>query len=211
MTLQTITPDERGTSWDWTEGKRFDVSDYYALCRCGQSAHKPFCDGAHARAGFDGTETAAYAQYEERAHTFEGPTMVLKDNRPLCAFARFCDNDESVWKQINRPGNLQLEQLMEHEVTHCPSGRLVLLKKQDSKQIEPDFHQSLGVVEDPQEACSGPLWVRGGIQIISASGEQYEKRNRATLCRCGASSNKPFCDGSHAGIHFRDGLTEAAG
>jgi CDGSH-type Zn-finger protein len=45
--------------------------------------------------------------------------------------------------------------------------------------------------------------VRGGIAVVSADGEQYEVRNRMTLCRCGASSNKPFCDGTHASIKFQ--------
>ena len=46
--------------------------------------------------------------------------------------------------------------------------------------------------------------VRGGIQIESADGFKYEVRNRVTLCRCGKSQNKPFCDGTHAQIKFRD-------
>ncbi|MGH9998927.1 MAG: CDGSH iron-sulfur domain-containing protein [Nitrosopumilaceae archaeon] len=41
---------------------------------------------------------------------------------------------------------------------------------------------------------------------IVTDGTQYEKRNRVTLCRCGASSNKPFCNGSHASIKFNDGM-----
>jgi CDGSH-type Zn-finger protein len=64
------------------------------------------------------------------------------------------------------------------------------------------------VVEDPALGCSGPLWVRGGITVESEDGARYEKRNRVTLCRCGASSNKPFCNGSHASIKFDDGLVE---
>ena len=44
----------------------------------------------------------------------------------------------------------------------------------------------------------GPIWVRGGIPVASADGKTYEVRNRLTLCRCGRSANKPFCDGSHA-------------
>jgi CDGSH-type Zn-finger protein len=51
----------------------------------------------------------------------------------------------------------------------------------------------------------GPLWVRGGVRITGSDGRDYEVRNRATLCRCGASSNKPFCDGTHKKIGFRDG------
>ena len=61
-------------------------------------------------------------------------------------------------------------------------------------------------IEDPALGVSGPLLVRGGIRVQSASGESYEIRNRQTLCRCGASSNKPFCDGSHASMKFHDGL-----
>jgi CDGSH-type Zn-finger protein len=48
--------------------------------------------------------------------------------------------------------------------------------------------------------------VRGSITVEAEDGARYEKRNRVTLCRCGASSNKPFCDGSHASIKFDDGL-----
>ena len=44
---------------------------------------------------------------------------------------------------------------------------------------------------------SGPLFVRGGIKVLDSRGEPYEIRNRVTLCRCGRSSNKPLCDGSH--------------
>lgn len=50
----------------------------------------------------------------------------------------------------------------------------------------------------------GPLWVRGGIPVESSDGATYEVRNRVTLCRCGRSSNKPFCDGTHKGVGFRD-------
>jgi CDGSH-type Zn-finger protein len=52
--------------------------------------------------------------------------------------------------------------------------------------------------------CAGPLWLRGGVQVIGADGFHYELRNRVTLCRCGASQNKPFCDGTHASIKFQD-------
>ena len=52
----------------------------------------------------------------------------------------------------------------------------------------------------------GPIYVRGGIPIASLDGTPYEVRNRVALCRCGASQNKPFCDGSHVDAAFRDGL-----
>jgi CDGSH-type Zn-finger protein len=44
--------------------------------------------------------------------------------------------------------------------------------------------------------------VWGGIQVTGADGHNYEVRNRVALCRCGSSRNMPFCDGTHAKIHF---------
>jgi hypothetical protein len=73
-----------------------------------------------------------------------------------------------------------------------------LIQDKDTKKVcEPPFEQSIGVIEDPQKGVSGPVWVRGGIPVEAANGKTYEIRNRVTLCRCGKSSNKPFCDSSH--------------
>jgi iron-binding CDGSH zinc finger protein len=92
------------------------------------------------------------------------------------------------------------------EAMNCPSGRLVLHDRKTGKQIEPEYEPSIGVTEDPDIGCSGPLWIRGGIRIESENGKPYERRIRVTLCRCGASTNMPFCNGSHASIMFQDGL-----
>jgi Iron-binding zinc finger CDGSH type len=70
--------------------------------------------------------------------------------------------------------------------------------------LEPALPVSIGLIEDPVEGVSGPLWLRGGIPVTSADGFEYEVRQRVTLCRCGASKNKPFCDGSHVGVKFSD-------
>jgi len=102
----------------------------------------------------------------------------------------------------------EVRKLVIREANHCPAGRLVLHDKKSGEEIEHKLPPSIGVVEDPALGCSGPHWVRGGIRIESADGTPYEVRNRVTLCRCGASANKPFCNGSHASIRFRDGLVE---
>jgi len=81
-------------------------------------------------------------------------------------------------------------------VSNCPAGRLVLRDKH-GQPIEPKLEPSIGVVFDPITNNIGPLWVRGGIPIEAADGTVYEIRNRVTLCRCGVSTNKPFCDGKH--------------
>lgn len=48
----------------------------------------------------------------------------------------------------------------------------------------------------------GPLMISGNLTLIAGSGRIAWQGNKTTLCRCGASKNKPFCDGSHNGIDF---------
>jgi hypothetical protein len=79
----------------------------------------------------------------------------------------------------------------------CPSGRLVVVDKEGGEVLEPVMGQAIGVIEDPAIGVEGPLWLRGGIPVYSAEGKPYEVRNRMTLCRCGKSTIKPFCDSSH--------------
>jgi len=90
------------------------------------------------------------------------------------------------------------------EACDCPSGRLVAWDKATGKAVEPAFEPSIRLIEDPANDCAGPIWLRGGVEVVGADGAGYEVRNRVTLCRCGASQNKPFCDGSHVGVHFKD-------
>jgi hypothetical protein len=73
----------------------------------------------------------------------------------------------------------------------------------ESKQvIEAVLEQSISILQDPQGGVRGPIWVKGGIPIESSDGEVYEIRNRVTLCRCGNSKNKPFCDAAHVTTDF---------
>jgi CDGSH-type Zn-finger protein len=206
LSLQTITPNAAGESWDWTEGRSFETGNEYFLCRCGQSQKKPFCDNSHLAVGFDGEETASRRPLARQSIHDEGPTMVLDDAERYCAFARFCDPGGKIWSLIERTDKPEVAELVEREANHCPAGRLVLHDKKTGQPIEHPLPPSIGLVEDTVLRCSGPLWVRGGVRIESQDGKAYEARNRVTLCRCGASDNMPFCNGSHASIKFRDGL-----
>jgi CDGSH-type Zn-finger protein len=206
LSLQSIIPNKEGFSWDWKEGKSFKTEPEYHLCRCGQSRSKPFCDGTHEKVRFEGKETAPRTPYAEQAETIEGPGLDLRDAESLCAFARFCDPAGKIWALIEKTDDPKARELAIREASHCPGGRLVVSDPKTGKEIEPVLPPSIGLVEDPALGCSGPLWVRGGIPIESENGKAHEVRNRVTLCRCGASSNKPFCDGSHASLKWSDGL-----
>ncbi|MFT3986982.1 CDGSH iron-sulfur domain-containing protein [Aestuariivirga sp.] len=203
---QIIGTDRAGKSVKWEEGKAFPAKPKVWLCRCGHSAKKPYCDGSHSRVGFDGTETASRQPYLAQAKVLDGPMMQLTDAESLCAFARFCDPRGQVWAQVAETDDPEVRRTFVKQTCDCPSGRLVAWDKATGKAIEPELPVSIGLVEDPQEACSGPLWLRGGIAVIAEDGFAYEVRNRVTLCRCGASQNKPYCDGSHAAIKFTDGI-----
>ena len=98
------------------------------LCRCGKSQNKPFCDGAHAGAGFAATG-------EPTAKDF---TALEVRNGPL----------------------------------------------------------------NVQPLPNGPLLVTGNLEIVSGTGRTIDKLTRTTLCRCGQSKNKPYCDGSHTAAGF---------
>lgn len=204
LAKQTIVADAQGNSHEWREGKAYPVQDSYALCRCGHSKNKPFCDGTHKSVGFDGTETASREPYTAQAQVTEGPAMALSDLESLCAFARFCDPNGQVWNQVTRTDEPQVRALFVRQVNDCPSGRLVAWDRSSGQPVEHTLPKSIGVIEDPAEGVSGPLWLRGGIAVTAADGFTYEVRNRVTLCRCGASKSKPFCDGSHAAIKFVD-------
>lgn len=203
LTTQTIVANEAGESVGWQAGPGPETPEEYALCRCGRSAAKPFCDQSHLRVGFQGQETASRAPYRDQAVEQDGPIVVLTDAQPLCAFARFCDVAGQVWNLVEA-SDRQAAAMAVREAELCPSGRLVAWDRRTGTAFEPELEPSIGIVKDPAQGVSGPLWVRGGIPVVAADGTQYERRNRVTLCRCGASGNKPFCDGSHASVGFRD-------
>jgi CDGSH-type Zn-finger protein len=191
----------------YRQGKVFSVEASYALCRCGKSESAPFCDGSHVEAGFDGTETADTTAFDERAELFVGPVLDLFDDH-RCAFARFCHQDSGdVWTLTEESDIPLLREQAIQASTDCPAGRLVHHDKPSGYlEIEPELKPGISILQDPEKQVSAPLYVKGGIPLVSAEGTTYEQRNRYTLCRCGASSNKPFCDATHVPIGYTDGL-----
>lgn len=197
LSVQTIVCDTRGEAVEWQEGKKYPVEETYELCRCGRTRTPPFCDGIHTKIHFDGTETASRVPYLERAAWIEGPGLQLTDAPGFCSHARFCVRGRGIWHLTGESDRPSGKKTATEMAAHCNSGRLVIWDKKSGTPIEPAFERSIGLVEGPGQERSGPLWIRGGIPVISSDGFVYELRNRMTLCRCGISQNKPFCDGNH--------------
>ncbi|MFA5411806.1 MAG: CDGSH iron-sulfur domain-containing protein [Candidatus Micrarchaeia archaeon] len=202
---EIIIPDSSGYPYKWQKGEKYPKKEAYALCRCGHSTNKPYCTGKHSEFGFVGTEAATRKKYFPQSEKTAGGNIVLTDVPPLCALARFCERAGGVWKLAYESKNPKSKKLAIQEAHDCPSGRLVIWDRKTRKPMEKKLKPSISIVEDPQARSSGPLWVKGGVPVVSADGKAYEIRNRVTLCRCGRSHNKPFCDGTHTVIKFNDG------
>jgi CDGSH-type Zn-finger protein len=194
-----IETDSYGDPFRWLEVEKYPKRKSYALCRCGKSGNKPYCDGTHTKNQFDGAETAGNEPYLQNVREYVGPELKLTDKRELCASARFCVRDAGIWNltvHSDRPG---FKEMAIEEAANCPSGRLIVWDNEDNP-IEPDHEPSI-VVTEHEDGIPGPLWIRGKVEIESVDGTIYEKRNHVTLCRCAETQNSPLCDGSHT--HMR--------
>lgn len=192
---QRFVPNQRGFSLSYEEINTYPEQETYNLCRCGKSKTKPYCDGSHLK-GFDGTETAGHKKYRDMAKFIEGKQINMLDAPELCAYARFCDTKSGAWNLTERAENPEARDIVIYQCSHCPSGRLTAVTK-EGEILDPALPQGISALDDPAKKAEGPLWVKGGIVIEDEHGQEYEVRNRVTLCRCGKSKNKPFCDGAH--------------
>jgi len=83
-------------------------------------------------------------------------------------------------------------------VARCPSGALHFTRLDGGPEESAPAQNAITVAAD------GPLYLRGELQVTDPDGGEVCRDTRMTLCRCGASSNKPFCDGNHAKAGFQD-------
>jgi CDGSH-type Zn-finger protein len=182
-----------------SDGKRLEPKAVMGLCRCGASLNKPYCDGNHKYAGF--TDEVSPYRSEDKATHYEGSDITIINNPLLCSIAGYCHQELGrVFNLKNDPWIDPDGDTLEHIkalIEKCPSGAL---------------SYSINGQPQPVNACeatisiekNGPLRVRGGIELQDAKWGQGASQEHYTLCRCGASKNKPFCDGSHLKINFDD-------
>ena len=182
-----------------SKGDQLETTPIVALCRCGGSGNKPFCDGTHAKIGFSGDRLTDGSL--DRRDNYEGEGITIHDNRGICAHMGRCtDGLPSVFRLKTEPwidpAGAPADEIAA-TARKCPSGAL---------------SHSIGVVEhrdqdrDPAIMVSkdGPYWVSGRIELAADSRAEGASEEHYTLCRCGGSKNKPFCDGTHWYIKFKD-------
>ncbi|MDE3132847.1 MAG: CDGSH iron-sulfur domain-containing protein [Acidobacteriota bacterium] len=205
-----VTNVERLTNW---LGEPLPTRPQMALCRCGASQHKPFCDGTHAEVGFSGAKDPK--RVPDRRDTYVGQQVTVLDNRGICQHSGFCtDRLASVFRIGQEPfvaaSGGRMDEII-RAVRDCPSGALSYaidgVEERDAVDRHGTREPSIEVTKD------GPCRIVGAIALTDGEGAQQPladggSREHYALCRCGQSQNKPFCSGMHWYVEFRDPLPD---
>jgi CDGSH-type Zn-finger protein len=182
-----------------SKGESLPVRPIVALCRCGGSNIKPYCDGTHARIGFCSSKLET--RTPDRLDRYEAKEIVVLDNRGTCChFGNCTDHLPQVFHNKGEPfvtADGADAAAIEAIVRECPSGALGFMRDgvtYEGEEREPEIFV----------AHNASYYVRGGIELEGEPLNKGASREHYALCRCGQSKNKPFCDGSHWYAKFSD-------
>lgn len=133
---------------------------------------------------------------------YKGKGVSVRFNAARCTYAAECvhglpgvfDTQARPWIQ---PGKATAKEVVA-VVGRCPTGALQATYDDGRAAETVSARHELRLIAD------GPHHLRGEIEIRSGSGKTLACETRMALCRCGASSNKPYCDNSHVGRGFKD-------
>jgi CDGSH-type Zn-finger protein/truncated hemoglobin YjbI len=191
---------------DWL-GVEITPTPQMALCRCGASELKPWCDGSHAQVGFHATR--AEDRVPDRLARYRGIRVVVGDNRGTCAHSGFCtDRLPSVFRSdlepFVAPAGGRVDEIV-RAARECPSGALSATTDGEDPVGHSDQQRASGI----EVSRDGPYRVTGGVTLLDGDGNPEPRNEGASLehyslCRCGKSQNKPFCSGMHWYADFHD-------
>ena len=191
---------------DWL-GVSLDPTPQTALCRCGASAIKPWCDGSHAQVGFE--DAKSDSRVADRLDRYQGLGVAIADNRGTCAHSGFCtDRIPSVFRVDGEPfvapAGGRVDEIL-RAARDCPSGALSAIADDGDPVGQSDTERPPAI----EVSKDGPYRIAGSIRLLGRDGGP-EPRNQGaslehySLCRCGKSQNKPFCSGMHWYADFHD-------
>ncbi len=170
-----------------------------ALCRCGGSANKPFCDGTHVSIEFSSAKLEG--RVEDQRENYAGKRITIHDNRGICAHAGRCTDGLAAVFRLNEEPWIHPDAASADEIIatiqQCPSGALSY-SVEDVEHRDRDGKPTIFVVPN------GPYVVSGGPNLGDTTRAEGASKEHFAMCRCGGSKNKPFCDGTHWHIEFKD-------
>ena len=140
------------------------------------------------------------ARFDKPQREYATGDLVVEWRPELCYHARECikalpavfDAERRPWIKVDAAAADQVEAAVES----CPSGAL-RSRRVATVSVEPSGETEVSVTPN------GPLILRGNLRFVR-DGVEIARLGKAALCRCGQSSNKPFCDGTHKKVRFRD-------
>lgn len=148
----------------------------------------------------------------ERTIRYTGKEVTILWKPHLCTHSKKCwQHLPLVFKPGERPwihpDGAERERIID-QVRQCPSGALSIATEANAAMATPAGNSDGYTNSSPPPAsvevtANGPLLVTGTIEVKHADGRVELKEERCALCRCGASGNKPWCDGSHRKSGFQ--------
>ncbi|HEV2924353.1 MAG TPA: ferritin-like domain-containing protein [Solirubrobacteraceae bacterium] len=189
-------------------GEEMPMRPQMAVCRCGESAIKPSCDGTCARTGF--TDEKDPNRVADHRDTYDGVQLTVYDNRGICQHSGFCtDRLANVFHTEGAfvtPSGGRMDEII-RAVRDCPSGALSYAIDGVEARRQVDWDDSREPVIEVSR--DGPYRITGAIPLSDADGAPVERAEGGSvehyaLCRCGHSQNKPFCSGMHWYVEFKD-------
>lgn len=135
----------------------------------------------------------------EKRYTNGEVTVIWKPE--VCIHSKICwhglpevfNPKERPWVKIESASTEQIAA----QVDRCPSGALSYFYNETGEE------KTIAGESIVEVMPNGPLLVYGNLRIKDANGAETEKHKVTAFCRCGASANKPYCDGSHTKINFQ--------
>lgn len=189
-----------------SKGENIPSKPVMILCRCGISSTKPFCDGTHTKINFNGDKDQN--RVPDIVDIYEGKSITIYDNRGVCSHRGYCTDElPSVWKGGKEPwidpDGASAEEIIKI-CEKCPSGALSYSLPGGKRIQDVEGREEKISISPRHYGADGPYDVTGGITIEDPDGAEPESKEHYTLCRCGASKNKPFCNGEHWYVKFID-------
>jgi CDGSH-type Zn-finger protein/uncharacterized Fe-S cluster protein YjdI len=150
--------------------------------------------------------TATPEQERGPSRTYAGDAIEVLWEPRLCIHVRNCvsrlpqvfDPEVRPWVVVDAAD----AEAVAAAVESCPTGALHYRRLDGGRREQ----QRAETTVEPRP--NGPLFVRGAVRIVDGDGRLIREDTRVALCRCGASENKPFCDGSHRRIGFTTASAE---